>query len=276
MDQNFELIEDSQKRWIDYVPSKPCRNQTILVLPGLNTLHTMDSYCRFLASHGYRVRSVKYEGQRERSKAFFSESSISTASVNDWIQNIEESYDSLRENNKPFAALVYSIGASLISLFMLRNPEAEIKSVFALAPALTLTKKAQFGLGVYRILSHLTGDKRGIYPSMVGKKFRAETFMSYSSYRKPKDAITQIHDLLKTRNPKKFETAWTIVTDPNDILVDSDLFASELAKLGFPPPKISLLKRFGHDFAFTNSSEYPTLLLQTLTDWLAELSKLPS
>ena len=272
MNTNFKVSEDHLHRWLDYIPANTRDQRTIIVLPALNTLHSMHCYCEFLASQGFKVRSIKYEGQRERSTAFFTQTKISTVSVEDWIHNIEEACKQLQSQNKPFAALVYSIGAPLLSLLLLRHPEMDLQSVFALAPAVALSKKSHFALGAYRMLASIVGSETGIYPSFVAKEYRAEDFMSYSSYNKPKQLISKIKSFIKTRHPQIIETHWTVLTDPKDLLISSKTLQSQLHKFSFPNTKVIYVKGYGHEFAFKNKDEIPAQVKQYLHEWITHFS----
>ena len=274
MSTNYQVIEDPQNRWIDYIPDSPRDSFTILLFPALNTLHSMDSYGRYLAVHGYRVRSIKYEGQRERFKHFFASRKISTASIDDWQENIVEACSSLENETKPLAAVVYSIGASLLALYALKNPQTKIASVFALAPALALTKKAQLGLSFYRIISSLVGANTGVFPTMVRGENRVENFMSYNSYNKPNQVLEQIKFFVKKNHPTDSSIPWTVVVDEKDFLINQALLKTKLREYCFPNSKIVSVKGFGHEFAFPNYKDFPAQLNSLLANWLAEIEKI--
>ncbi|MFK7822726.1 MAG: hypothetical protein AB8G05_01110 [Oligoflexales bacterium] len=231
---NYQVKKDGLKRWLDYIPARPKNPRTIILLPGLNNLHSMDSYGDYLAGQGFRVRSIKYEGQRERSKHFFTKRKISTASIDEWIQNIDEGLSSLQVENKALAALTYSIGASLLALYLLQQRSTTITSIFAFAPALSLTRRSNFFLGLYRMMSFIVGGSTGIFPTLVGEEYRAEDYMSYNSYSKPKQVIDQISIFIDKQHPPDSPIPWTVVTDPTDFFVNSLLLKTQLRKYNFP------------------------------------------
>lgn len=146
-----------------------------LIIHGLNLKPSkMNKIANELFAKGYDVLTVTLSGHGE-------EFDLSKVSFKTWMDEVSSSFLEFQKKNSKFGGkkivVGYSLGALLLEIYLLKNPQVNIDEVVYFAPAFKIRKRVKLISSLFFLPDSF------IIPSFSLKEYRAQKGTSIKAYK---------------------------------------------------------------------------------------------